>query len=109
MTITRMLSEMSSQELLFWEQKHRDEFLGDERVDYGLARIEAAILNMAGRKLPEGKTFSPVDLMPFREDLKAEPLLPEQVADKVHLAFSALVGQQQAATRRKDKAQQASE
>jgi hypothetical protein len=68
---------MPATEWAYWEQRAAREYLGRERDDYGLARIEAAIVNWSGFA-KEGK--SPLDLMVFRErsEDEADPMTEEQ-------------------------------
>ncbi len=63
--ITKLLTEMSAAELEYWRQKHNGEFLGDERGDYRMARLEAAVMNYSGKSLKDGVSVSPLACMPF--------------------------------------------
>lgn len=85
---------MSATELRFWELKYQTEPLGRKREDYRIARLEAAIINWAGRSLKDGiENVKPLDLMPFAETTSEEIEVDEQARKenldtKIDLWFS---------------------
>jgi len=97
MTITRLLTEMSWSELDYWQMKYGEEFLGDERADYRLARLESTVANYAGKCLEDGHFVSPSDCMPFqvKKKEKAPRINRKREAERVHAVFGTMIKRQE--------------
>lgn len=101
--LTKLLNEMSSSELVYWEEVYKNEFIGEQRDDYRMARIETAIMNFAGKSLKEGIWYNPVDQMPYLERVAKEHD-PNEVATQVKAAFGAVMGAQRGNARALERA-----
>lgn len=71
MTVEDLSGRMSSRELAEWMAYDRIEPFGDERADLRSAIVASTFANIHARK---GKSFAPVDFMPFTEKPKEQAL-----------------------------------
>lgn len=82
---------MSATELDYWMEINRREFLGSERSDLRIAKLEAAIANFAGKSLKDGASVKVLDCMPYYGlPVKQKRMSRKAVEQRALVAFASL-------------------
>lgn len=64
-TLGELAETLSAAEFDLWVALHNEAPLDDSRADLHAGIIAAAVANFAGKALPEGRSVSPLDFVPF--------------------------------------------
>lgn len=64
MTLGELGERMSSEEFDLWMAYHAQFPIGEMRADFHAGVVAATIANMAGKRLPDGRSAAPTEFMP---------------------------------------------